>query len=146
MPRAATVVDDVETVVDRIIERVGKRIVLGIPLGLGKPVELTNALYRRAQNDPSIRLKIFTALSLARPAATNAVEKAFMAPFVERVFAGVPELDYVKAQHAGTLPDNVEICEFFFLTGAMLNNADAQRRYINSNYTHAARDVFNHGC
>ena len=146
MSRAATVIDDVETAVDRIIERVGKRIVLGIPLGLGKPVELTNALYRRAQSDPSIRLKIFTALSLAKPAATNAVEKAFMAPFVARVFDGVPELDYVKAQHAGTLPDNVEICEFFFLTGAMLNNVDAQRRYINSNYTHAARDVFNHGC
>src|SRR3546814_492967 len=67
-------------------------------------------------------------------------------PFVERVFAGVPELDYVKAQHAGTLPPNVEITEFFFLTGAMLNNVDAQRHYINSNYTHAARDVFNHGC
>src|SRR3546814_11513286 len=69
-----------------------------------------------------------------------------MVPFVERVFAGVPELDYVKAQHAGTLPPNVEITEFFFLTGAMLNNVDAQRHYINSNYTHAARDVFNQGC
>lgn len=146
MQRAATVIDDVETAVDRIIDRVGKRIVLGIPLGLGKPVELTNALYRRAQSDPNLKLKIFTALSLARPAASSAVEKAFMAPFVERVFAGVPELEYVKAQHAGTLPANVEIVEFFFLTGAMLNNRDAQRRYINSNYTHAARDVFNHGC
>lgn len=146
MQRAATVIDDVETAVDRIIERVGKRIVLGIPLGLGKPVELTNALYRRAQADPALKLKIFTALSLAKPAASSDVEKAFMAPFVERVFAGVPELEYVKAQHAGTLPANVEIVEFFFLTGAMLNNRDAQRRYINSNYTHAARDVFNHGC
>lgn len=146
MQRAATVIDDVETAVDRIIERVGNRIVLGIPLGLGKPVELTNALYRRAQADPALQLKIFTALSLAKPGASSDVERAFMAPFVERVFAGVPELDYVKAQHAGTLPANVEIVEFFFLTGAMLNNADAQRHYINSNYTHAARDVFNHGC
>ncbi|NGY06483.1 acetyl-CoA hydrolase/transferase C-terminal domain-containing protein [Solimonas terrae] len=146
MQRAATVIDDVEIAVDRIIERIGKRIVLGIPLGLGKPVELCNALYRRAQATPDLKLKIFTALSLARPAAGSPVEKAFMAPFVERVFAGVPELDYVKAQHAGTLPDNVEVCEFFFLTGAMLNNAEAQRHYINSNYTHAARDVFNHGC
>src|SRR3546814_19326497 len=64
MQRAATVIDDVEIAVDRIIERVGKLIVLGIPLGLGKPVELTNALYRRAQADPDLKLKIFTALSL----------------------------------------------------------------------------------
>src|SRR3546814_525931 len=146
MQRAATVIDDVEIAFDRIIERVGKRIVLGIPLGLGKPVELTNALYRRAQADPDLKLKIFTVLSLAKPVASSDVERAFSVPFVERVFAGVPELDYVKAQHAGTLPPNVEITEFFFLTGAMLNNVDAQRHYINSNYTHAARDVFNHGC
>ncbi|WP_245540446.1 acetyl-CoA hydrolase/transferase C-terminal domain-containing protein [Solimonas variicoloris] len=138
--------DDVETAVDRIIERVGKRIVFGIPLGLGKPVELTNALYRRAQQDPSLQLKIFTALSLAKPSAAPGLERAFMQPFVERVFAGVPELDYVRDQHARRLPANVEICEFFFLTGAMLGNAEAQRDYISSNYTHAPRDVFNQGC
>src|SRR3546814_20180100 len=109
MQRAATVIDDVEIAVDRIIERVGKRIVLGIPLGLGKPVELTNALYRRAQADPDLKLKIFTALSLAKPVASSDVERAFMVPFVERVFAGVPELDYVKGPHAGTLPPTVEI-------------------------------------
>lgn len=146
MRRAAAPLDDVETAVDRIIERVGKRIVFGIPLGLGKPVELTNALYRRAQQDPSLQLKIFTALSLARPAAAAGLERAFMQPFVERVFAGVPELDYVRDQHARRLPANVEICEFFLLTGAMLGNPEAQRDYISSNYTHAPRDVFNQGC
>ncbi|WP_028081162.1 acetyl-CoA hydrolase/transferase C-terminal domain-containing protein [Solimonas soli] len=146
MRRAAAVLDDVEAAVDHLIERVGKRVVLGIPLGLGKPVELTNALYRRAVQDPTLELKIFTALSLARPDAAPGIERAFMQPFVERVFAGVPELDYVKAQRAATLPPNVEVCEFFFLTGAMLGNAEAQRRYISSNYTHAARDVVNHGC
>src|SRR3546814_14276746 len=78
MQRAATVIDDVEIAVDRIIERVGKRIVLGIPLGLGKPVELTNALYRRAQADPDLKLKIFTALSLAKPVASSDVEREFM--------------------------------------------------------------------
>lgn len=147
-PRARPhlVVDDVEAAVERILEAVGRRIVLGLPLGLGKPVELANALYRRAARDPSIRLKIFTALSLAKPSPGNAVERAFMAPFVERVFAGVPELDYVQAQREKRVPANVEICEFFFLTGAMLDNAEAQRHYISSNYTHAARDVFNQGC
>src|SRR3546814_12135046 len=128
MQRAATVIDDVEIAVDRIIERVGKRIVLGIPLGLGKPVELTNALYRRAQADPDLKLKIFTALSLAKPVASSDVARAFMVPFVERVFAGVHALDYVKAQHAGTLPPNVALTEFFFLPGAMLQHVEAQRQ------------------
>ncbi|MGH8447406.1 MAG: acetyl-CoA hydrolase/transferase C-terminal domain-containing protein [Solimonas sp.] len=146
MRRAATVIDDVEAAVDHIIGRVGRRIVLGIPLGLGKPVELANALFQRALKDASIELKILTALSLARPSAAPGVERAFMQPFVERVFAGVPELDYVKAQQVGTLPPNIEVSEFFFLTGAMLKNAEAQRHYISSNYTHAARDVFNQGC
>ncbi|NKF21139.1 acetyl-CoA hydrolase/transferase C-terminal domain-containing protein [Solimonas marina] len=146
MQRSASVVTDVEQAVDRIIDRVGKRIVLGIPLGLGKPVELVNALFRRAQQDASMQLRILTALSLAKPEPKSAVERAFMAPFIERVFGGVPELDYVKAQRDGTLPANVEVIEFFFLTGAMLDNVEAQRHYISSNYTHAARDVFNQGC
>ncbi len=146
MLQAATVVDDVEAVVDAIIGRLGPRIVLGLPLGLGKPVELSNALYRRAAGDARLQLKILTALSLARPAPASEIEKAFMAPFVRRVFADVPELDYVKAQQAGPLPPNIEVSEFFFLTGALLGNAEAQHHYISSNYTYAARDVFNQGC
>lgn len=49
--------------VDAVIERVGKRIVLGLPLGLGKPVRLANALYERACNDPTLDLHIVTAIS-----------------------------------------------------------------------------------
>jgi acyl-CoA hydrolase len=140
------VVADVEHAVDRIIERVGRRIVLGMPLGLGKPVELTNALYRRAAADASIELRILTALSLEKPRSDSRIEQAFLAPFVERVFAGVPELAYMQALRDGSLPPNVEICEFYFRPGAMLGNRHAQMHYISSNYTHAARDVFNRGC
>ena len=146
MSRQTHVVDDVEAAVDHILARVGRHVVLGIPLGLGKPVELCNALYRRACREPSLRLSILTALSLAPPAPQNALERAFIEPFAARVFAGVPQLDYVAAQREGRLPANVEICEFFFQTGAMLGNARAQRHYISSNYTHAARDVVNRGC
>ena len=146
MPVRPTVVSEVDAAVDQIIERVGKRIVVGLPLGLGKPVELANALYARAKADASVQLKILTALSLEKPTAGSRLEAAFLQPFVDRVFEGVPELDYMRALRDGSLPPNVEICEFFFKPGSLLNNAHAQQHYVSSNYSHAARDVFNQGC
>ncbi len=139
-------VSDVEAAVDRIIEAVGKEIVLGLPLGLGKPVELVNALYRRARQDRSIRLRILTALSLEKPVGSSRIEQGFLDPFVARVFAGVPDLDYARDLRENKIPDNIEICEFYFRPGSMLGNAHAQPRYISSNYSHAARDVFEQGC
>ncbi|MGH8462145.1 MAG: acetyl-CoA hydrolase/transferase C-terminal domain-containing protein [Stenotrophobium sp.] len=140
------VLENVEQAVDAIIERVGKTIAIGMPLGLGKPVELINALFQRALRDPTIQLKILTALSLEVPGGSSALERNFLAPFVERVFGGVPELDYMKALRKNRLPANVVVSEFFFKPGSLLNNAHAQQHYTSSNYTHAARDVFNQGC
>ncbi|TJY58218.1 acetyl-CoA hydrolase [Sinimarinibacterium sp. CAU 1509] len=136
----------VDTVVDEILRRIGKDIRLGLSLGLGKPVELVNALYRRACADPSIKLTILSALSLEKPSGASPLERAFLQPFVDRVFAGVPDLEYVRAQRDGSLPANVEVCEFFFRPGSMLGNARAQQNYISTNYTFAARDVFDRGC
>ena len=48
----ATYFADVEACVDAILAKVGKKIVLGLPLGLGKPNHLANALYDRARSDP----------------------------------------------------------------------------------------------
>ena len=140
------VLEDVEQAVDAIIERVGKTIAIGMPLGLGKPVELINALFQRALRDPTIQLKILTALSLEKPGGSSVLENNFLAPFVERVFGGVPELDYMKALRQNRLPPNIVVSEFFFKPGSLLNNAHAQQHYTSSNYTHAARDVFNQGC
>ena len=61
------ITQNVEQAVDRIIEKIGKEIVLGAPLGAGKPNHLINAIYNRAKNDPSIKLTICTALTLERP-------------------------------------------------------------------------------
>lgn len=44
----------VDYCVEKIIERLGKDLRVAMPLGLGKPVELIDALYRRASSDSSI--------------------------------------------------------------------------------------------
>ena len=77
----ATYFADVEACVDAILAKVGKKIVLGLPLGLGKPNHLANALYDRARSDPSISLRIMTALSLAVPKGNSDLERRFLEPF-----------------------------------------------------------------
>ena len=131
--------------VDDILHHVGKTLVVGIPLGLGKPVPLVNALYQRARRDSSISLTLVTALSLQVPAAGSDLERRFLEPFARRVFDGVPELDYVADQARGQLPRNIEIMEFYFRPGAYLGNSRAQQNYVSSNYTHVVRDLLDRG-
>ena len=57
---------DVGQCVDAVLRRVGPRIVLALPLGIGKPTPLVNEFYRRALRDSSIDLTIVTALSLLK--------------------------------------------------------------------------------
>jgi acyl-CoA hydrolase len=133
--------DSLPSVVDAVIEHVGPNIVLATPMGIGKPNHLINALYRRVVADPSLSLKILTALSLERPVGKSDLEQRFLTPFVERVFGDYPDLDYLKDSRARRLPKNVEIREFFVKTGDYLGNAPAQQNYIYSNYSHAGRDM-----
>jgi acyl-CoA hydrolase len=138
--------DDVESCVDAIVQRVGKDVRIGMPLGLGKPIELVNALYARAKKDPELKLTILTALSLEKPEGSSPIEKAFLDPFIARVFGDCPDLHYMMDLRKNALPANVRVCEFFFKPGSQLSNTHAQRNYISTNYTFAARDVFNQGC
>lgn len=131
--------------VDEIIHHVGKTLVVGIPLGLGKPVPLVNALYQRAKRDSSISLTLVTALSLQVPAAGSDLERRFLEPFASRVFAGVPELDYAADQARQQLPENIDVIEFYFRPGAYLGNPRAQQNYVSSNYTHVVRDLLDRG-
>ncbi len=136
---------DPEALADDIIAKVGKRIVLALPLGLGKANHVANALFARAAADPSIALQIFTALTLEKPQASSDLERRFTGPLVERLFGGYPDLAYAKALRAGTLPANIEINEFFFLAGRWLNVPRAQQGYISANYTHALRYILDRG-
>ena len=131
--------------VDAILERTGKRIACATPLGLGKPVPLLNELYARVKADPQRHLSILTALSLDIPSASSDMERRFLDPFVQRVFAGVPELEYLRDLRRSARPTNFELFEFYFRPGAMLGVPSAQQNYVSSNYTHAGRDMLARG-
>jgi acyl-CoA hydrolase len=129
-----------------VAARAGPSLVLAAPLGLGKPHRLLNAIYRRAEQDRTLRLQILTALSLTPPAARGDLERRFLEPFLERHFGrDFPVLEYVAAMRAERLPPNIEVAEFYFQSGALLNVAAAQRRYASLNYTHVARAVADRG-
>lgn len=131
----------VEACVDETINIVGKNIVLGLPLGLGKPNQLVNAFYQRAVEDPSINLHMLTALSLEKPKAGSALEAKFLQPFVERQFGNYESLTFVGPQHKDELPANIKVSEFYFKAGSMKNVRSAQCNYISSNYTSIVRDL-----
>lgn len=141
MAETGKLLTELHACVDAVIARVGKRIVIGTPLGIGKPNHLLNAFFRRAAADRSLSLKIMTALSLEKPHWQSELERRFLEPFVQRQFGDYPELDYMRALHAGTLPPNIEISEFYFKSGSLLYNAFAQQHYTSTNYTHVARDM-----
>ncbi|HEY7979276.1 MAG TPA: hypothetical protein VID67_13870, partial [Rhizomicrobium sp.] len=119
----------------------GPRVVLALPLGLGKANHIANAIFAHAAADKTVDLKIFTALTLEKPRYANELEKRFLAPVIERLFGGYPELAYAGALRAGKLPPNIEVNDFFFLAGRWLNNPNAQQNYISANYTHALRYI-----
>ena len=127
--------------VDATIEAVGRELVIAIPLGIGKPIPLVNDFYRRAVADPTLTLKIYTALSLKKPLGSNDLERRFLEPFVARVFGNTPELDYVAALRTNCVPANIQIIEFFLDPGAYLTSAVAQQHYLSANYTHVAREI-----
>lgn len=134
-------IDRIDAAVDHVLDTVQGDIVLGLPLGIGKPNPFANALFRRIKANPARKLRIVTALSLAKPAGHSELEQHFLDPLVERLFADYPDLEYVKDLRANALPPNIEVREFFMKTGDYLGNAVAQQGYISTNYTFVARDM-----
>jgi Acetyl-CoA hydrolase/transferase C-terminal domain len=133
---APTRFDDADRVAEAVIARVGRKIVLALPIGLGKANHVANALFARAAADASISLRIFTGLTLEKPHGRSELERRFLEPFSKRLFGGYPDLAYALALHRNSLPPNVEVDEFFFQAGTRLSVPASQRDYISANYTH----------
>ena len=131
----------IEHAVDEVLARLPAHIHMGLPLGLGKPNAFVNALYARIRALPERRLTIYTALSLGRPPLGDGLQRRFLEPFVERVFADYQELDYLADLRRGTLPANIRVEQFFMQPGSLLDSEPAQQDYVSSNYSHAARDI-----
>ena len=142
--KTGVVTDDVVKTVDDVINYVGKEINFAMTLGLGKPVRFINELYRRAKEDPTIKLHIITALSLEKPKGKSDLEKRLVDPLAERIFGGYPDFQYMIDLRDGKLPSNVEIFEFYSKAGSIINIASQNRNYLPSNYTHIARDAYWH--
>jgi len=136
---------DAHALADAILRDCGSELVVGLPLGLGKANHIANALCERAAADSALHLTIFTALTLEKPTPKSDLERRFIGPVIERLFGGYPDLDYAKWLHAGILPENIEITEFFFLAGKWLHNGYAQQHYIAANYTHAVAGMLTRG-
>jgi acyl-CoA hydrolase len=135
---------DVEQFVEALLGKVGKKVV--IAGGFGRPTYIFNELFRRAMEDPSIKLTMITGASFSRPKGSSDLEKRFLDPFVERVFGNMPDLDYVAPYLRGKLPKNIEIVEVFLQAGAFLSNRHAQQNFVYSNFTHWLRDMVEQGC
>ena len=144
-PNSGEITQDVKKCVDDVINYVGKDIVFGLPLALGKPAMLVNELYRRAKEDPEINLKILSALALERPSGKSDLEKRFLEKIREDIFGETPEFEYMTDFRAGTMPPNVQIHEFYAKAGGYMNLPRAQQDYISSNYTHIVRDGIDNG-
>jgi acyl-CoA hydrolase len=137
--------DDVGEIVEEALRRVGKRVCLALPLGIGKPNLIANEFFRRARGDATVELTIVTALSLRKPTGGSDLEKRFIEPLAERMFGNYPELDYLTAVRQGNVPANIRVIEFFFEPGSLLSAAHAQSHYLCANYTHVARELLHRG-
>jgi hypothetical protein len=73
------------------------------------------------------------------------LERRFLDPIAQRLFAGYPPLAYAAAVHNSQVPPNIMINEFFFEAGQWLGSPYAQQHYISANYTHALRYVLDRG-
>ena len=126
---------------EAIIDRVGRDLVIALPVGIGKPNLTINALYRLAEADRRLRLRIYTGLTLVRPRYASTLEQRFVSPLLDRLFKTWPDLAYAEALRDNRLAPNVEVHEFFLQAGQWLSNPVMQQSYASLSYSHVANHL-----
>lgn len=139
------VTDNAAECVDKVIKYLGNDIRASFPLGLGKPMLFINELYRRAKENPEIKLVIMTALTLEIPKGKTDLERRILKPIIERIFKGVRDFDFMIDYRNGNLPENVVFSEMYSKAGSILNEPESQMNHVASNYSHAVRDGVSNG-
>jgi acyl-CoA hydrolase len=130
---------------DAIIDIVGKDIVLGLPVGIGKATHVADALFDRARADSTVSLTIFTGLTLEPPEGHGFIERRFLGPLTERLYSDWPTPRYALAIRDAELPANVRVHEFYLRPGAFLDNPFVQRNYSSINYSQVADELLRLG-
>lgn len=141
----ATVLDTPQQVASAIVERVGSTVVLGLPIGIGKGTHIADALFDLAVRDKSISLTIFTGLTLEVPLPGSDLEQRFVGPIAKRLYGDWPVPKYASALRDNSLPENVEVHEFYLRPGAYLGNDYVQQRYANINYSEVVDELMRLG-
>lgn len=131
-------VEDAEKAAVRIVDLAGPKLRLAVPVAIGKPNHLLNALYRLVESDKQLSLEIFTGLTLLRPRLPSGLELRYGGPIIEAVFKDYPELGYANAMRDGQLPGNIKVHEFFLQAGAWLNNPTMQQEFVSLGYSAVA--------
>ena len=129
-----------------IFKQLDGKIVMGVPIGVGKATHMINAFYRVAKANPQYSLEINSALSLNRPKLKTDLERRLLEPFFDRQFKDLPELEFANDVLEKKLPANINVVEFYFKPGEVLKNPEAQQYALSSNYTHVPRDLLSRGC
>lgn len=128
-----------DQVAGEVFDRLGGRVVLAAPLGVGKPVRLVNALYRHAREHPDTSLTIVTALTLDSPSPTSELARRLGEPIAERLSGGGPEPAWPSAQRDGELPENIEVRDLYSDPGRSLSTEPAQQSHVSADYHHVTR-------
>src|SRR5215468_11583340 len=92
---------DADRCAQAIVDRVGYDLRLAVPMSIGKPILILDALYRLAEADRRVQLTIFTGLTLTLPRPRSSLERRFVEPLVNRLFSGCVEPLYAAAVRQG---------------------------------------------
>ena len=134
--------DDVGEIVEEALRRVGKRVVMALPLGIGKPNLIANEFFRRARADPGPRPHHLHRAVAAQAHGRERPGEALRRSAGGAHFRQLPRARLPRSRAPGR--HAAERARHRVLLRARLaaqQSAHAQSHYLSANYTHVAREL-----